>query len=455
MVWSYAEANPMGNGSGSWNSLFKNFLQSFERAFIYNFEIPTGIAVQQDAHDMTVPATTLSTDPPYYDNIGYADLSDFFYVWLRRNLRDVYPDLFQTLLVPKASELIVAPHRHENKDDAKAFFEAGMLETFTNLRNSVRPDYPVSIYYAYKQQDMGVGEDRPSSGWETMLGSLISAGFQIVGTWPMRTELTNRSNSLGANALASSIVLVCRVRPEDAPVAGRRDFTAALRRELPEALDQLLSGNLAATDLAQASIGPGMAIFSRFSRVLEPDGNKMSVRVALGLINRALDDFFAEQDGDLDAETRFAIAWFEKFAFEPGPFGEADVLARARNTAVASVERAGLARSEAGRVSLLRREDYQDWQPQADQRPTIWEGTHHLIRCLQRGGEEEAADLLRNMEDRVDTDESWRLAYRLYHICERTQRAAHARDYNDLVDSWPEILRLANEAGPRQTAMDL
>lgn len=453
MVWNYAETSPMAGATGSWFSGFKYVADPLEMGGVSSDS--DGFASQKGASSMIVPATTLSTDPPYYDNIGYADLSDFFYIWLRRNLRDVYPDLFQTLLVPKTSELIVAPHRHDSKEEAKTFFEDGMLETFSNLRQNVQPDYPVSIYYAYKQQDMGIGEDRPSSGWETMLGSLIRAGFQIVGTWPMRTELGNRIRSLRSNTLASSIVLVCRVRPEDAPVAGRRDFTAALRRELPDALDELLSGNLAATDLAQASIGPGMAIFSRFSKVLEPDGREMSVRVALGLINRALDDFFAEQDGDLDPETRFAIAWFEKFAFEPGPFGEADVLARARNTAVDSVVRAGLASSEAGRVSLLHREGYQDWRPQADQRPTIWEGTHHLIRCLHRGGEEEAADLLRNMADRVSIDESWRLAYRLYHICERTQRAAHARDYNDLVDSWPEILRLASAAGPRQTAMNI
>ena len=401
---------------------------------------------------MNADTTTLSTDPPYYDNISYADLSDFFYVWLRRNLRDVYPELFSTLLVPKTPELIVAPHRHADKQEAKAFFEEGMLETFSNLRQSIRADYPVSIYYAYKQQDTGIGEDRPSSGWETMLSSLMQAGFQIVGTWPMRTELGNRSNSLGANALASSIVLVCRVRPEDAPAAGRRDFSAALRRELPEALEQLLSGNLAATDLAQASIGPGMAIFSRYSHVLEPDGTEMSVRVALGLINRALDDFFAEQDGELDPETRFAIAWFEKYAFAPGPFGDADVLARARNTSVASVELAGLVKAGAGQVTLLQHEKYSDWQPQEDKRPTIWEGTHHLIRCLQRGGEAEAGSLLRGMKGNMP-DEAQRLAYRLYHVCERTRRNDHARDYNALVESWPEIVRLANDQGPQQTVL--
>ena len=397
--------------------------------------------------------TTLSTDPPYYDNIGYADLSDFFYVWLRRNLRDVYPELFSTLLVPKKPELIVAPHRHDSRDEAKAFFEEGMLETFTNLRQSVRADYPVSIYYAYKQQDTGIGEDRPSSGWETMLSSLMQAGFKIVGTWPMRTELGNRMRSLDSNTLASSIVLVCRVRPEDAPAAGRRDFSAALRRELPAALKQLLSGNLAATDLAQGSIGPGMAIFSRYSHVLEPDGREMSVRVALGLINRALDDFFAEQDGELDAETRFAIAWFEKYAFAAGPFGDADVLARARNTSVDSVARAGLVEAGAGQVTLLQHEKYSDWKPQEDKRPTIWEGTHHLIRCLQLGGgEAEAGALLRDMKGNMP-DEAKRLAYRLYNVCERTRRNDHARDYNALVDSWPEIVRLANDQGPRQTGL--
>ena len=403
----------------------------------------------------TLPVTTLSTDPPYYDNIGYADLSDFFYVWLRRNLRDVYPELFSTLLVPKTART----HRRAASPCQQARGEGISLKMAcsrpsANLRQSVRPDYPVSIYYAYKQQDTGIGEDRPSSGWETMLSSLMLAGFQIVGTWPMRTELGNRMQQPWQQyALASSIVLVCRVRPEDAPAAGRRDFSAALRRELPEALEQLLSGNLAATDLAQASIGPGMAIFSRYSRVLEPDGREMSVRVALGLINRALDDFFAEQDGELDAETRFAIAWFEKYAFAAGPFGDADVLARARNTSVDSVARAGLVEAGAGQVTLLQHEQYSDWKPQEDKRPTIWEGTHHLIRCLQLGGgEAEAGALLRDMKGNMP-DEAKRLAYRLYNVCERTRRNDHARDYNALVDSWPEIVRLANDQGPRQTGL--
>ncbi len=452
MVWSFAEANPFSSSSGNFIGQLDYLVEVLEGLP----GMPQANVTQGDASSLNTPdsqpVTTLSTDPPYYDNIGYADLSDFFYVWLRRSLREVYPELFSTLLVPKSSELIVAPHRHNDKLKAKSFFETGMLDTFTSLRNQVRDDYPISIYYAYKQQDTGIGEDRPSSGWETMLTSLIEAGFQIIRTWPLRTErptgLKKRTNSL-----ATSIILVCRVRPDCAKDAGRRDFSAALRRELPAALKQLLSGNLAATDLAQGSIGPGMAIFSRYSHVLEPDGREMSVRVALGLINRALDDFFAEQDGELDAETRFAIAWFEKYAFAPGPFGDADVLARARNTSVASVALAGLVEAGAGQVTLLQHKQYSDWKPQEDKRPTIWEGTHHLIRCLQLGGgEAEAGALLRDMKGNMP-DEAKRLAYRLYNVCERTRRNDHARDYNALVDSWPEIVRLANDQVPQQTVL--
>jgi putative DNA methylase len=469
MSWDFPEANLFSESSGSWFSALNYFMGGMNDSALATGDT-SSTAFQHDASSIEQSRkTVISTDPPYYDNIGYADLSDFFYVWMRRGLRDVYPNIFSTLLVPKSPELIASPYRHGGKEAANAHFEGGMLQTFTNIRRFVSSAYPLTVYYAFKQQDAEAVEedDDPSvrsqqstvssTGWETMLTSLIQSGFSIGGTWPMRTELSNRMVGMGNNALASSIVLVCRKRPDDAPSASRRQLVDALRRELPPALKKLQSGNIAPVDLAQASIGPGMAIYSRYSRVLEADGSPMSVRAALALINQELDAYLAEQDGDIDGDTRFAIAWFEQFGFNEGEFGRADVLARAKNTSVTGVEASGLVVSGRGKVRLIHWSEYDparaQWSPTADKRPTIWEAVHHLIERLNSHGEGGSALLMTQMPHDMAA-EARALAYRLYSICERKGWADHARDYNALVVSWAEIGTRAAEIRQQRSAGD-
>jgi putative DNA methylase len=369
---------------------------------------------------------------------------------MRPILRDIYPDIFGTMLVPKVPELIASPHRHGSREAANTHFENGMQQTFSNIRRFITQEYPLTVYYAFKQQDTeSIDEDDvseengsqiSSTGWETMLSSLIESGFSIDGTWPMRTEAENRMRSIGSNALASSIVLVCRPRAEAAPNISRRAFVDALRRELPAALKEMQSGNIAPVDLAQASIGPGMAIYSRYSKVLEADGTAMSVRTALGLINQELDAYLAEQDGEIDGDTRFAVDWFSQFGFDEGEFGQADVLARAKNTSVSGVEAAGVVISGRGKVKLKHWTEYDPsgWNPKEDKRATVWEATHHLIERLNTHGETGSAILMTQLAPDMAA-EARNLAYRLYSICERKGWADHARDYNALVISWAGI----------------
>jgi putative DNA methylase len=436
MTWDFAEANLMGSRL--------SFPAACEWVAPVLEALPTNaiaaLVQQQDARNLRRgPGVVISTDPPYYDNIGYADLSDFFYVWIRKTTRDVFPELFSTLLVPKEEELIASPFRFNgSSEDATAHFEIGLMNVFEQLRNTSLPEYPLTIYYAFKQAETVIGEGVASIGWETMLNGLLEAGYAIVGTWPMRTERSVRTVSLGTNALASSIVLVCRPRPEDAPVTSRRQFVAALRQELPKKLCNIQSGYIAPVDLAQASIGPGMAVYSRYAQVLEPNGERLTVRTALQLINQMLDEFLAETEGDVDADTRFAVDWFKQYGFQPGPFGTADVLARAKNTSVQGLQDAGVLTSSAGKVQLLAWDELDaGWDPTTDRRPTAWEATHHLIERLNTHGEAGAALLLAKMP--ADLAAAARqLAYRLYSICERKGWAEHARDYNALVVSWSE-----------------
>ena len=455
MVWSYAEANPFSDRSVNWSACFNRVALALER-LLANVE---GIATQKDAVSIDSSAITLSTDPPYYDNIGYADLSDFFYVWMRKSLRSIYPDVFGTMLVPKASELIASRYRHNNsKQAASDYFESGMLETFNNIRKFVSPNYPLTVYYAFKQQDAGFLKDgklhRGRTGWETMLTSLMAAGFSIVGTWPMRTELSSRMRAKNSNALASSIILVCRPRPDDAPGLSALGFRQTLKRELPPALKVMQSGNINPVDMAQASIGPGMAVYSRYSRVLEPDGKPLSVRAALLEINAALDEYLDEQDGELDGETRFAVDWFKQHGFDEGGYGDAETLSRAKNTAVESVEIAGLVKSGGGRVSLWHWSDIDpSWDPRRDQRPTVWEAAHHLIQRLVNHGEQDAAKLLARMP--AMGGEARQLAYRLYKICDDKGWAKHAFYYNDLVVRWRRISDLAASIRNDPSQMDL
>ncbi len=402
----------------------------------------------------------ISTDPPYYDNIGYADLADFFYVWLRRSLHSVYPDLFKTMLVPKAQELVATPYRFEgDKHRAQAFFEKGLGEAFEHMRIAQHPDYPLTVYYAFKQteaeadgnEDETASSDNnehgksvkaiASTGWETMLEGLIRSGFTITGTWPMRTEMMNRSVGLGSNALASSIVLVCRPRPVDAAIASRRQFLNALKAELPAKLKNLQRGSIAPVDLAQASIGPGMAIYSRYSKVVESDGTLLKVRTALQLINRALDEALAEQEGEYDGETRWAIAWFEQYAMNDGEYGMAETLSKAKNMSVQGMVESGLVKAHGGKVRLVRREDLlENWNPRSSHL-TAWEVTQRMIAALDAKGEVGAGDILRQAGSPGEVARD--LAYRLYTVCERKGWAQEALAYNGLVSSWSEISRLA------------
>ncbi len=408
-----------------------------------------GIVNQSDAAQVREPIPVfISTDPPYYDNIGYADLSDFFYVWLRKSIQPVYPQLFSTLLVPKTEELVATPYRHGSKDKAEKFFLEGMTKAIHLLAERTHPAIPVTIYYAFKQSESD-HEGIASTGWETFLEAVMQAGFSLTGTWPIRTERPGKITA-NTNILASSIVLVCRPQSADAPVTTRRDFLSALKRELPVALRMLQEGNIAPVDLAQASIGPGMATFSRYAKILESDGSPMKVRTALTLINQTLDEVLAEQEGDFDADTGWAVAWFDQFAFNDGPFGEAETLCKAKNTSVSGLQQAGIVKAGAGKVRLLRVDELpDDWDPIADNRFTIWEATHHLIRAL-KDSEAAAATLLARIGGEAETVRE--LAYRLYNICERRKRAQEAQDYNALVQSWPEIARLARE-GQQPTAI--
>jgi putative DNA methylase len=406
-----------------------------------------GHALLEDAQTQGISIDRIvSTDPPYYDNIGYADLSDFFYVWLRRALKPIFPDLFATLAVPKAEELVATPYRHGGKEKAEAFFLNGMTQAMHRLAAQAHPAFPVTIYYAFKQAESDDDAGTASTGWDTFLAAVIEAGFAITGTWPMRTERGARSVGIGTNALASSIILVCRQRAADAPTATRGDFVSAIKAELPAALAHLQRGNIAPVDLAQAAIGPGMAVYTRYSKVLDAAGNLLSVREALALINQTLDEALAEQEGDFDADSRWAVAWSEHSGFAEGEFGVAETLSKAKNTSVEGMVDAGIVASSKGKVRLLRPDELPaDWDPTTDPRLTAWEMVHQLIRSLEAGGEAAAALLVAKLGSKAEVARE--LAYRLYTVSERKKRAQEALSYNALVQSWPEITRLAREGG--------
>lgn len=462
MAWDFAELNTLLHGTGSFAGAVDWTAESLDS--VPQIRSKMGVAQQLDATvvNPSIEKPLISTDPPYYDNIDYADLSDFFYVWLRRSLSNVYPNLFSTLLTPKAQELIATPHRFGgSKDQARRFFEEGLGKAFANMRVEAGPDYPVTIYYAFKQAESDGDDGKKgvnaiaSTGWETMLSGLIDAGFTITGTWPMRSELSNRMIASGTNALASSIVLVCRPRPVDALRTTRRDLINALRRELPKALRELQHGNIAPVDLAQATLGPGMAVFSRYSCVMEADGSPMRVRTALQLINQALDEVLAEQEGEFDGDTRWALAWFEQFGTGEGLYGVAETLSKAKNTSIAGLVEAGLLAAKGGKVRLLRRDELPaDWDPSTDKRLTVWETAQQLIRALERDGETGAATLLAKLGERGQIARD--LAYRLYTLCERKGWADEALAYNSLVIAWQGIGQLVSRRvaeTPRQQEM--
>ena len=461
MTWDYPEVNPFSGAAGDFGTSLDSICESLD-ALIAD---PPGTVRQQDAASAPLaPGERLvSTDPPYYNNIDYADLSDFFYVWLRRMLSSIFPRLVPTVLVPKSDELVASPYRFEgSRERARQHFLSGLEQAFRNMRAINSRELPLTVYYAFKQaedstEDEGDGTGDSiaaiaSTGWETMLEGLIASGFGITGTWPMRTELANRPMANTMNSLASSILISCRPRLEDAPLTTRREFLATLKRELPESLLHLQRGNIAPVDLAQAAIGPGMAVFSRYVKVVEADGSSMKVRQALALINQTLDEVLAEQEGEFDADTRWALAWFDQFGMDEGAFGVAETLSKAKNTAVNGLEQAGILRARGGKVRLLKRDELPpDWNPATDTRLRHWEVVQHLIRALETGGETAAADLLRKLGG--DMGEIGRdLAYRLYNICERKGWAGEALAYNGLVISWPEISKLAQQAAPSASA---
>ena len=438
MTWDFPDVNPFAGAAGDYgvsvNGVIKGLSVLTESV---------GIVTHNDATTQSISSDkVISTDPPYYDNIAYADLSDFFYVWLRRSLSSVFPDLFATLAVPKSGELVATPYLHDNKEQADKFFMDGMTRAIKKLSEQSHPTSPVTIYYAFKQAEKAGESGIGSTGWETFLGTLIEAGFDICGTWPMRTERPTGMKT-AANVLTSSIILACRPRPANAPATTRRELIDSLKAELPEALRKMQAGNIAPVDLAQAAIGPGMAVFTRYARVLDASGAAVTVREALSLINQTLDEVLAEQEGEFDADTRWALAWFEQSGFDPGDFGVAETLSKAKNTSVAGMVEAGILRSGAGKVSLLRPNELSaDWNPDGDSRRTAWESVHHLVGILNQESEGAAAVLLSKLGS--DAEIVRDLAYRLYRICDQKNRPQEALGYNALVRSWGEIAELAS-----------
>jgi len=442
MVWDFCEGNPFSNSTGN----FQGSVDWIEKSILSFSGRGNAVAMAADASEQKISfGKVVSTDPPYYDNIGYADLSDFFYVWLRHSLKHIFPDLFKTLVVPKIGELVAMPHRHGGRKNAEVFFLDGMTKAMNQLAIQANADFPVTIYYAFKQSETETNVGTASTGWETFLEAVIRANFAITGTWPVRTEMQGRGiERSGANALASSVVLVCRPQDINLQPATRRDFVNILKAELPQALAHLQAGNIAPVDLAQAAIGPGMAIYTRYSKVLDAQGQPLTVRDALALINQTLDESLAEQEGDFDSDTRWALAWFEQEGFAEGEYGIAETLSKAKDTSVSGMVEAGILVSGRGKVRLLKPAELpEDWDPEDDARLTAWEMVHQLIRVLESDGENAAAALVAKLGGQAETARE--LCYRLYTICERKKRNAEALSYNGLVQSWPEITRLARE----------
>jgi putative DNA methylase len=447
MTWDFAEANVFSESSGSYANLYERQVKGMGAL---GGTIP-GFAQQADAQTQSISSSKLvCTDPPYFDNIGYADLSDFFYVWLRRSLRSVFPDLLATMSVPKEEELVATPGRHGGKQKAEIFFLNGMTAAMQRLADLAHPSAPLSIFYAFKQSETGDGNETSSSGWETFLNAVLLAGMQVAGTWPVRTEKEGRTRDNDSNALASSIVLVCRKRPADAPTVSRREFLRELNAVLPEALDEMTKGSgddrspVAPVDLSQAIIGPGMSVFSKYAAVLEADGSPMSVRTALQLINR----FLAEDD--FDPDTQFCLHWFEQHGWGEGRFGDAETLSRAKGTSVNGVRDAGVVESGGGVVRLRKWSEYSaDWNPETDTRDPVWETLHHLIRALQQEGETGAGRLLAAVKGKSEA--ARQLAYRLHTLCERQGWAEDARAYNELITSWSGIEAAASAVPTEQT----
>lgn len=441
MTWDFAEINPFSESTGNWMANVDWVWKAIERMPAKH----AGEIVQRDAEARVheVPEVAIATDPPYYDNISYADLSDFFYVWMRRNLRDVWPDELSTLLTPKAEELVANPWRHGGKQAAYEHFEEGMSRFMARVSDEQRNGVPATIFYAFKAEESDDG-GVTSTGWETFLQSVVDAGLEVTATWPMRTERPGRALAVGTAALASSIVLACRKRSDEAPMATRAEFESALEAELADRIALLQRENIAPVDLAQSAIGPGMAIFTRYRRVVEADGSDMKVRAALQLINAALERILSEEETLFDPETRWALTWYEQYGLNPGSYGDADTLSKAKDTSVAGVVSAGIAESSGGKVRLLAREELPiDWDPLEDPRLVVWEIAQNLVRKYETG-ELLAAAIIRKVG--LGTAEKARqLAYLLYQLANRKGSAKDAAAYNRLVQAWPALLERVGE----------
>ena len=441
MTWDFAECNVFSTSTG-------NFIGAVDWVTKALAELPalgTGSIIQSDARFAALPqGACLSTDPPYYDNIGYADLSDYFYVWLKRSVGGIYPEVFSTIAVPKTDELVAMPHRHSNRRDAESYFLNGMSEAFNNITSQLDHGLPATIYYAFKQSEV-TQEGLTSSGWATFLEAIISSGLSVVGTWPVRTERAGRTISVGTNALATSVVLVCRKKEASAETITRAEFIRALKRELPSAIKELQAASIAPADMPQSAIGPGMGVFSRYRAVLESDDSPMSVKAALQLINRELDEYLGGIQGEFDADTRFAITWFEQNGLKQGDYGTANNIATARGISVESVKHAGIVESQAGKVRILRRDELDvEWEPDADGHLTVWECCQHLVRLHEKHGigYETAVMLKKFGSDKAEAVKD--LAYILYDLCaNKRQDAKEATAYNALIADWSDLTREA------------
>lgn len=437
MSWDFAEANPFSGSSGCFDNMLDWVVRCISNTPIADFD---GVAKQCDAQsDSGMRSLMVSTDPPYYSNVPYADFADFFYVWLRNSVKHIYPRLFSTMLTPKVEELVADPYRAGGKIEAAKHFEDGMITACKQINKCTRDDIPVTIYYAFKQSEKEVSEDDTygaSTGWEKMLAAIIQSGFTITGTWPVRTELANRSRGLGANALASSIVLVCRKRDDEAPQTTRRNLINILRRELRPALKKLQDSNIAPVDLAQSAIGPGMGVFSRFKQVLEADGTPMPVRSALKIINEEIDLYFNEQVGDMDSASRFCVDLYTQNAFNNIKYGEAEILATAKSTSIPMMASHGILYAKGGIVHLLDRSELPETVDTGES--CVWMLTQQLTQAMAKGGVEACAKIVANMFG-SNGERAKDLAYRLYTIAERKKWANEAYAYNALVVSWPDI----------------
>ena len=465
MIWDFAEGNMLSTSSGSFSVVLNGIFKAFDKNTFKYPDTPASI-IQNDAANFSALAggVVISTDPPYYDNIGYADLSDFFYVWMKSSLSPIFPQIFSTLAVPKTEELVATPYRHGGKEEAETFFLQGMSCAIANMAAQSSERFPATIYYAFKQSEIA-REGTSSTGWATFLQAVIEAGYAVVGTWPMRTEMATRMIAKGTNALANSVILVCRKKEQTDEVITRAEFIRALKRELPPAIAELQAANLAPADMPQSAIGPGMGVFSRCEAILEADDSPMSVKTALQLINAELDEFLNDVQGEFDDGTRFAITWFEQNGMGKGDYGTADNLARARGIAVESVKQAGIVESQAGKVRILKRDELDpDWEPQTDNHLTgshltVWKCLQYLVRSHETDGiSDNSALLLKKIGNRAEAVKD--LAYCLYDIAaNRRQEAKEATAYNALIADWSELTRQAaaihDIRGPGQTRMDL